>query len=444
MNSASDASAARQPDSFLISRADPGRFVRAGWWLLTIGFGTLLAWSALAPLDQGVPLSGTLTVAGHRKTVQHQTGGTVDAILVREGETVQAGQVLMRLNSVQLRANADITRLQLQTAQAALTRLQNERSGLPARVTAQTDTSATVPDAIASDVQLRLQKARRMALQSELGAIEENIEGLMAVNRGLEQSRQSREQQLELLNQQLDGVRGLTRDGFYPRARLLEMEREHAQITASLAEDNGNLGRNLRQIAELRQRRQQREQEFQKEVGTTLAEVQKEVRTLETRLQSLEHEVALADIRAPVDGIVTHLNVFTEGGVVSGGQRLMDIVPTHMPLIIEGQIPVTAIDSVRISLPVEVSISAFNQNTTPRIPGTVTQVSPDTTVDEKTGLAHYRMQAQATPEGVAMLRDLQARPGMPVEIFVRTGERSLINYLLRPLLDKYRTAMTEE
>ncbi|MEZ5644375.1 MAG: HlyD family type I secretion periplasmic adaptor subunit [Burkholderiaceae bacterium] len=425
------------------NRAGAGRFVQAGWWLMAAGFGTFVAWSALAPLDQGVPLTGNLIIAGHQKTVQHQTGGTVEAILVREGETVHAGQVLVRMNSIQARANADITRLQLQAAQAALARLRTERTGHPGPSQPGRE-SRLAPDAIASDVQIQLQQARRMSLQSELEGLDENIEGLLAVSQGLELTRQSRERQLGLINEQLTSVRDLTRDGFYPRTRLLETEREQAQIAANLAEDNANLERNRRQIAELHKRKQQRQQEFQKEVGTQLADVQKEVRTLETRLQSLEHEVANGEIRSPADGIVTQLSVFTEGGVIAGGQRLMDIVPTAEPLIIEGQIPVNAIDSVHPSLPVEVSLPAYNQNTTPRIHGTVTRVSPDTMVDETTGHAYYRMEAAATPEGAAMLQRLQARPGMPVEIFVRTGERTLINYLLRPLRDKYRGALTEE
>jgi len=429
------------PSPLQISGADAGFYVRAGWLLILVGFGIFIAWSALAPLDRGVPLSGVLAVSGNRKTIQHQTGGTIEAILVKEGQEVKAGQVLLRMNSVQNRANVNITEVQLQAAKATLRRLQIERGG---KVPDDIGGKPLKPDWLANDAQNQLQRARKEVLQSELAGIDDNIEGLLSVNQGLEISRQSRERQLKLINEQLEGVRGLTKDGFFPRSRLLDLEREQAQIAANLAEDNGNLGRNLRQIAELRKRKIQRQQEFQKEVGTNLAEIQKEVRTLETRLESLEYEVANAEIRSPVDGIVSNLTLFTEGGVITGGQRLMDIVPIHEPLIIEGQIPVDAIDSVHTSLPVEVSLPSYNRNTTPRIHGSVTQVSPDTTVDEKTGFAHYRMQALLDEEGAKVLRDLQAKPGMPVEIFVRTGERTLLNYLLRPLLDKYRVALTEE
>lgn len=433
--------AVSQHESLVVSGSGPQFFVRMGWLVILIGFGIFIGWSSLAPLDQGVPLNGALAISGNRKTVQHLTGGTVEAILVREGQQVKAGQVLVRMNSVQSRANVDITAVQLQSAKAALRRLQTERGG---RSPATADESSPPIDAQASDAQNQLQRARKDVLQSELAGIDDNIEGLLAVNQGLEISRQSRQRQLQLINEQLEGVRGLTRDGFFPKTRLIDLEREQAQIAANLAEDNGNLGRNLRQIAELRKRKIQRQQEFQKEVGTNLAEVQKEVRTLETRLESLQYEVANAEVRSPVDGIVSNLTLFTEGGVVSGGQRLMDIVPVHEPLIIEGQIPVDAIDSVHPGLPLEVSLPAYNRNTTPRIDGTVSQVSPDTTVDEKTGFAHYRMQAQVDEAGAKVLLDLQARPGMPVEIFVRTGERTLFNYLFRPLFDRYHTALTEE
>lgn len=415
---------------------------RLGWWMILAGLGGFMVWAALAPLDQGVPVTGTVVVAGHRKAVQHQTGGTVERILVREGDTVRAGQVVVSMNDVQARANADITRNQLKAALAAEARLVAERDHQPlsAGITASAGSGARD----AGQAQRQLLETRRRSLQGELSAVDENMGGLSEVNEGLALSRQAKEQQLRLLREQIDGARALVQEGFYPRNRLLELEREQAQVRASLSEDVGNFGRNERQISELRVRRALKQEEFQKDVRTQLAALQQEIVGLQSRLRGLEHELANAEVRAPVDGIVADLNIFTEGGVVSAGHRLMDIVPVNEPLVVDAQVPVDAIDSVKVDMPVEIALAAFNQNTTPRVPGTVSRLSVDRTVDERTGMTFYRMQADVTPEGSLMLRELKVRPGMPVEIFVRTGEHTLLNYLLRPFTDKLHNALTEE
>jgi protease secretion system membrane fusion protein len=172
--------------------------------------------------------------------------------------------------------------------------------------------------------------------------------------------------------------------------------------------------------------------------------VQKEAEALRARLQGLDHEVANAVVRAPVDGVVADVSIFTVGGVVAPGLRMMDVLPLNEPLIVEGQVPVHLIDSVRQGLPVELIFSAFNQNTTPRVPGIVTQVSPDRLDDPKTGLPYSRLRAEITAEGRQILSRLDVRPGMPVELFVKTGERTLLSYLFKPLRDNFRLSLTEE
>jgi len=410
--------------------------VLLGWWLIIGGLGGFLLWASLAPLDQGVPLSGHVTVAGNRKTVQHQSGGTVDAILVSEGERVRAGQVLVRMNSIQARANAEVTRIQLQTAEATLNRLEAE--------TGNTRLAPVIHGDTAGHSQHQLLLARQRAMQSELAAMNETIAGLDAMNRSLVQSRASRQEQLRLLGEQLESTRVLARDGFVARNRVLDLEREHAQVSATLAEESGSIVRNERQIVELRLRRLQRQQEFQRDVHSQLADIRQEVQMLRNRLQGLDHELASVEVRSPVDGVVADVSIFTEGGVVTPGFKLMDILPTDEPLLIEAEVPVDAIDSVRPGLPVEVMVAAFNQNTTPRIPAEVVHVSPDRIVDERSGHVFYRMRARTTAEGDHLIRQLNVRPGMPVEIYVRTGERTLLNYLFRPLRDSLRMSMTEE
>jgi protease secretion system membrane fusion protein len=425
---------------------DARRLARVGWFLLLGGLGAFLVWAATAPLDQGVPMGGNVTVVGNKKAVQHQSGGTVEAILVKEGDRVTAGQPLVQMNSVQARANADITRTQLLGARSTEARLLAERDGragvtFPPDVLVAADQPHTAGAIL---VQQQLFESRQAALRSELASIDENIAGLQMLQTGQQLALESQQQQLRLLREQVDGLRELAREGFVPRNRLLEMERAQAQMVAAVADATGQIGRNQRQITELRLRQSQRQQDFQKEVRAQLAEVQKEAESLRSRLNGLDHEVASAVVRAPVDGVVADVSIFTVGGVVAPGIRMMDVLPLNEPLIVEGRIPVHLIDSVRPDLPVELIFSAFNQNTTPRVPALVTQVSPDRLEDPKTGETYYRLRADVTPEGRQILIRLDVRPGMPVELFVKTGERTLLSYLFKPLRDNFRLSLTEE
>lgn len=427
---------------------DPRAYSRLGWLIVALGFGGFVLWASLAPLDKGVPLSGTVAKEGNRKTVQNLAGGTVQAILAKDGDAVKAGQVLVRMNNVQAGAQAESARTQYFTARAMEARLLAERDGsgrmtMPASLNAfQQDPRVVANFAL----QEQLLSSRRGALESELSAYDENIAGLKLQSQGISESRDNKKIQLEILKEQLSGMRDLAKDGFVARNRLLDLERTYAQINGSISEDIGNIGRSQRQILELKLRRAQRTQDYQKEVRGQLSDVQREAEALVSRLSGLDFELAAVDVKAPVDGVVVGLNVFTIGGVVPAGARLLDIVPTGDALVVEGQLAVNLVDKVHNGLPVDLIFSAFNTNTTPHIPGVVTQVSADRSVDEKTGAPYYKVRARVTPEGKKLIAKLKldVQPGMPVEIFVKTGERTMMNYLLKPVFDRAKSSMSEE
>lgn len=429
-----------------VPASDPSRALRLGWWIILAGIGGFLLWAALAPLDKGVPLSGTVTVETNRKAVQHELGGTVEEILVQDGQRVKAGDVLVRMNAVLATAEAETLRAQFHAARAAETRLLAERDGTPMEFDAELQQRARQDAKVAQMLaaQQQLHATRRNTLQSELAGLDQSIAGLQAQQAGLQGSVNSRRQRLALLQQQLDSHRALADGGFVAPVRLLELEQALAQQQAEISEGSGQTERTQRQISELGIKRAQVVQERRKEVHTQLAEVQRELAALESKLAGLDHNLRNIAVTAPVDGTVIGLSVHTRGAVVAPGFKLMDLVPAADALVVEGRLPVHLIDKVHPALPVELSFSAFNQNTTPRVPGEVTSVSADRLTDERTGEPYYRLLAAVTPEGVRELGKAQVRAGMPVDLFVKTGERTLLNYIVRPLADHFRRSMTEE
>lgn len=425
---------------------DAGNYTRVGWLIVLFGVVGFLIWASVAPLDQGVAMPGTVAVASNRKVIQHQVGGTVDEILVKDGEQVKAGQVLIRMNNVNAKAAAEVTRVQLFTAQATAARLAAERDGA-ASINFSKDLIAARNDVrVENNIQLQQQlfQARRSALQSELAALDESVAGFKFTLQGLEESMQNKKQQQAILKEQLDGLRDLAKEGYIAKNRLLDLERTYAQVNGGVSEDLGSMGRIGRQIAELGLKKLQRQQEYQKEVRTQLTDSQKEADALQNRMLALDFELKNVEVRAPVTGTIVGLNVFTKSAVVPSGFKLMEMVPEGDPLIVEASLPVHLVDKVNKGLKVEMIFSAFNSNTTPHIPGVVSEVAADRTVDERSGQPYYKVKAVVAPEGAKMIANLNIRPGMPVEVFVNTGERTMMSYLMKPVLDRLKTAMTEE
>ncbi len=429
-----------------VLQLDDTRYSRLGWLLMLGGFLGFLGWAALAPLDKGVAVSGKVMVSGHRKVVQHPSGGIVERIDVRDGDKVVAGQVLIRLKETPLLGQVQSLRSQFYGSLASEARLDAEGDGV-SRVNFPAELTALAADPeVASNLALQQQlfDSRRRALLLDQQGIDESIAGAEAQLRGVRDSQASKVLQRTALTEQLQGLRELAREGYIPRNRLLDSERVYAQVLGSISEDYGRIGQLQRQVLEMRLKIRQLAEEYQKEVRTQLADTRVRTEDLRNRLASAEFELANSQLRAPVAGIVVGLDVFTEGGVIKPGQALMEIVPQGEPLLVEARVPVELADKVHPGLPVELMFSAFSQSTTPRVAGEVTLVSADRQVDERTDEPYYTLRAQVSEAGMAQLAGLQIRPGMPVEAFVRTGERSMLNYLFKPLLDRTHMALVEE
>jgi protease secretion system membrane fusion protein len=336
-----------------VEEYDEKQYARLGWIVLIVGFGGFMLWALFAPLDKGVPASGSVITDGQRKTIQAPANGVVEAILVKDGDEVKAGQVIARMNNL--------------TATA------------------------------------------------QVNGTEQAVMGLQAQIRGVRDSIGNKEMQVQFLKEQIANLEDLTKDGYVARNRLLELQRNYFQVNGSLAEDRGNLVRYQTQLAEL-----------------------------EGRLKAQTFDLDNTAIKSPVDGSVVNLEVFTKGAVLGIGSRLMEIQPSKGALIVETKVPVNLIDKVHVKLPVEILFPAFNQTSTPNIPGIVTVVPNDRTQDPRTGELYFKIQVQVTDQGMRKLNDNKVRPGMPAEVFIVTGERTMMNYLLKPITDRIHTSLREE
>ena len=428
--------------------ADTGRAARVGLWALGLGFGGFLLWAALAPLDEGVPAQATVTVDTKRKTVQHLSGGIIKRVLVREGEIVQEGQPLVELDAATARANYESVRQRYLGLRAMQCRLTAEQTDANA-VTFHPDLVEAAADPliqIQMETQRQLFQSRRAALRAALQGIEESIRGQEALLQTYEAMLGPRRSQLALLQDELKHTRGLVAEGYAPRNRQLELERQVAEANAAIAELMGNTMRAQRAIAELRQQAISRRQEYRKEVETELGNVLREVQSDAEKLVAVRSDLERTEIRSPASGQAIGLAVQTVGGVIQAGQKLMDIVPEDEPLLLEARIEPHLIDKVRTGLKTDVRFNAFSHSPQLVVEGEIMSVSSDLLTEQVGGgqISYYLARVKVTPEGMQVLGKRRLQPGMPVEVIVKTGERSMLTYLLNPLTKRLAASMKEE
>ena len=305
---------------------DTGRAARIGLWALGLGLGGFLLWAAFAPLDEGVPSQGMVALDTKRKVVQHLSGGIVRQVLVHEGEAVRDGQPLIVLDDATTRANYETSRLRYFTLRAMQGRLEAERAGSDTPQFAQDLLTAAQSEPQIRqlvDNQTQLLRSRRAALQADVQGMEENIQGLNALLQSYAGMVESRRAQRALLQDELGHTRELVKEGYAPRNRQLELERQTADANLAITELLGNTARSQHTVAELRQKILSRKQEYRKEVEAVLAETGRDVEPEGKRFSALQGELARTEIRAPAAGQVVGLAVQTVGAVVQPGQQIV-------------------------------------------------------------------------------------------------------------------------
>lgn len=426
--------------------SDSGRSARIGLWALGIGFGGFLLWAAFAPLDEGVPGQGMVAIDTKKKTVQHLTGGLVKEVLVREGDRVKEGQLLIRLDEAVARANFEGVRQRYIGLRAMESRLQAEQRNLP-KITFHPDVVEAARDPQIQQVvfnQEQLFESRKAAQRAELQSIQESILGQEGMIQAYDSMLINRKNQQSLLGEELTNTRSLVKEGYVPRNRQLELERMSSEVSANLAELQGNTIRARRAVGELRQRVVLRQQEVRKEIESQLADVSREVQGDSEKYRASKDDLGRVDIKSPTEGQVVGLAVQSVGAVIGGGQKLMDIVPADQALLVEAKVAPHLIDKVHANLPVDVRFSGFANTPQLVVQGKVASVSGDLIVEPQTGAAYYLARIAVTADGYKVLGKRQLQPGMPVEVVFITGQRSMLTYLLNPLTKRLAASMKEE
>ncbi|CAG0996213.1 Type I secretion system membrane fusion protein PrsE [Methylophilaceae bacterium] len=430
--------------------ANDRRSSRMGMLILLIGLGGFLLWAAFAPLDEGVPTDGVVNIEGSHKIIQHFTGGIVSRILVQEGQEVKAGDVLIHLDDTSIQARADEIRQRYLGLLAQESRLRAEKAG--AR------TIIFHPDVLKyqDDPNVRqhmlnqsqLMHARQEALNADIAGLNESIQGQHALIDGYQGVLSSYRSQLSLLNEQMAGIRQLVGEGFAPRNQQNELEQKIAQVHGDIANTEANLLRSRKSILELTQRISARRQMEQKDIDTEMAQVMLAVQADAERSKPIRDELRRIVITSPASGQVVGLQVHTLGAVIQPGQKIMNIVPVGEPLILDARIPPHLIDKIEAGQDADVRFSTFSNSPQLLLEGKVKTVSSDL-LTENAGngelpSSYYLARIAVTPKGMQALGNRVMQPGMPVQIVIRTGERTLLTYLMHPLVKRIAASMKEE
>lgn len=416
---------------------------RIGYTILFLVFGVFGSWACIAPLDSAALAPGLVTVKSYRKTVQHLEGGIVRELHVRDGEQVRQGAVLLTLDTTHLQAEREVLRNQQITTAALEARLRAElqqSAALP--FPAEASSQPRVLEAWQTE--LALLQARRRAregegqiLQQAISQLEEHIQGLQAVIRNKQHLVQSH-------SEEASDLRDLLKEGFTDRQRLREQERQLERLSAEIAEHRSAIAQARQRGGELSLQILQLDKTFTHEVTTQLVAAQTQAFDIGERLRSIEDRLQRSQIRAPETGMVLGMSIHTLGAVIAAGQPILEIVPDNADLIIEARINPNDIDRISVGKLADVRFSTFNSATTPVIEGVLEQISADSLVDQHSGQSYYLGRIAITAKGLQSLGQQSLLPGMPAEVLINTGSRTLLSYLLQPASNWMARSLTED
>lgn len=415
--------------------------------LLVLGFMLGLGtWASLAPLESAAIASGVVESESSRKTIQHLEGGIVSKILVSDGDIVRSGQTLIALDDT--RANSEVQSLQSQlwdaTARAARLQAEQQRFESIAIPNAlEQDSKQNGVAAAAVSAQQFIFQARLQVHESQLAVVRERRRQVEKEIEGLKAQESATGQRVDIVREELDMVATLVNKGLERRPRLLNLQRELADVEGRRGEITAQISRAGQVISEQQATLFKLENERQNEIAKSFRDAQNQIFQLRERLLAARDQLARTEVKAPEDGVITDLRVHTTGGVVGAGAPLMDLVPRQDRLIVTARLRPEDIDVVHPGLNAEVHLLPYNQRRVPRLKGTVVHVSADRLLDKRTDQPYYATKIRVDDTQI-VANDIQIVPGMPVQVFITTGRGTVALYALRPLLDSFRGAFRED
>ncbi|WP_052536106.1 HlyD family type I secretion periplasmic adaptor subunit, partial [Bradyrhizobium sp. ORS 375] len=402
-------------------------------------------WLTLVPLAGAVVVPGNLVVQSNVKAIQHPTGGIVAEIKVDNGKRVAAGDLLVRLDATQSQAQLQSITKQLNEQRAKIARLSAERDGLeqpeyPATLTSRAD-DPNVRAVIASENALF--KARAVTRKSQKELLQGRIVQLNNEISGMESQLDSKTKQIDLIKGELAGVQDLYDKRLVPLTRLTTLQREAARIDGERGQLVSSVAETRSKISEAELQTVKIDQDFRSEVVKDLSESQAKEGDLVEKSVAARDQLDRIEMRAPNSGTIHQLAVHTIGGVIKPGETIMELVPDSDELQVEGHVQPKDIDHVHTGQDAMVHFNAFNSHTTPKLSGQVSFVSPDITNDPRTGSTFYTVRITLPDEERKRLGDVNLKPGMQAEVYVQTGTRTMLSYLMKPVLDQWRRAFVE-
>ncbi|QNI02550.1 HlyD family type I secretion periplasmic adaptor subunit [Halomonas sp. SH5A2] len=406
---------------------------------LLLGAG---GWAASAQLRGAVIAQGSVTVDQDLKSIQHRDGGIVSEIAIREGDFVQAGDVLLRLQDTETKAELSIVRSKLAELAIRRARLLAERDGL-AEIEFPADLDANdSPDVFLGET--RLFDGNRTSLQSKKQQLELSVEQIADEIKGLEAQQQSKDDEFRLVATEYEANKGLVAKGVIARTHLVPIARDRAKLSGERGEIQASIARARTRMSEIRLQIIAIDDNARTEAQRELSDVEAEFSELRDRHIAIEDRLSRTDIRAPISGTVNELNIHTIGGVITPAEELVTIVPEEAKLKVEVKLAPVSIDQLWVGQPARLRFTAFNQRTTPELKGEIVYVSAATTRDDSTGETYYLGDVDVSAAELEKLGAITLLPGMPVEVFIMTEERTAMTYFIKPITDQFSRAFREE
>jgi membrane fusion protein len=425
-----------------------GRHIAAVTILGIALVGGVGGWAMTTELSSAIVASGTVVVENNVKKIQHLTGGIVEQVLVKEGDTVKAGQILIKLDGTTVRANLSIVQNTLAQLYARRARLLAEQLGsddfkIPENLNELISGTST-PGSVLEQSERKLFISRKNALVGMKSQLASRKDQLVDETKGLTVQLAAIEDALGLIGEELTGLDKLYGQGLVSMQRLTELKRNRAQLEGDRGARIAARAQAAGKSSEIDLQILQLDEDRRTENAKELTDVEGKIAEYEDRRIAAMDQLKRIDIRAPLDGRIYQLAVHTVNGVINPGEVLMLVVPGADGLTVEAKIATHDIDQIRLGQPVEVRFSAFNQRTTPIVEAEVVTIAPDLVTDQRTGMTYYPLRIKPKPESLTGLKGLTLYPGMPAEVFIKIADRTVISYLAKPLTEQIQHTFRED